>query len=655
MIIPDKLGNNPLHRMRNRIAAEILEEQWKVNYQVNRKYLDKAVPFSSLTNENDSAIAIIVGAGPSLQQNLKDLVHFPSRENVVFFCTDKAFPKMAAIGTEPNYVCALNAKSPNKEVTDWWKQGRTTARSTLIMPLTADPITLEGWQGKYCFINVGLPIDLTDRILSETGLNPIPGGTNIGIFSYLMASRLGYQKMVLIGMDYSFETREQVVSKYPPGEPYIIMEHRDKEGHIRWSSWDWFDSAVAFFEYARFFGKNGIRTVNCFPAGTLINAPIPSTIETFPPVVFGDDGQAHPTLHTYSRPYNGPMVRIKARSIPELDVTPEHPFLCIPFSKVLDRHETSPKETKQRIWRDRVFHARSNKPQWLPASHLRLGDVLLSTNTNSGCTGGYVSIPSHRGQKKLPKRINLTKDIAWLIGLYVADGGRYDNNSTSIAFSDNQSVAIERARKILLDDFWIEPQVIEYDRYALMRIHSASLVDTLTSWCGKTCYEKHLPEFLVGSSYALDGVLEGDGYEKNEQHSITTVSPSLALQLHQTLLNKFEYPYLRKFQSSGYHQTIPRPHYQVCWNKNVHNHHTRWYRYSTEPHHKYGQKFLFMPITSIQQMHYDGPVFNLEVEKTNTYMAYSAICHNCTEGGIVYDGEFVEAMTMEEAGRALYP
>lgn len=267
-IIPDKLGSNPLHRMRNRIVAEILEEQWKVNYAVNKKYLDKSVSFSSLTNMDDQAVAIIVGAGPSLRENLNGLVHFPSRENVVFFCTDKAFPVMSAsAGTEPNYVCALNAKSPNKEVSEWWKQGRTTSRSTLIMPITADPVTLVNWQGKYCLINTGLPIDLTDQIERETGLNPIPSGSNVGVFCYLKAARLGFTKIVLIGMDYSFEKREQVVTYYAPGEPYIIMEHRDSKGRIRWSSWDWFDSAVTFFEYARFFGRNGIRTVNCTEGG----------------------------------------------------------------------------------------------------------------------------------------------------------------------------------------------------------------------------------------------------------------------------------------------------------------------------------------------------------------------------------------------------
>jgi len=264
MIVTDKLSPNPLHRMRSRLAAGVLEEQWTVNYQVNKKYLDKSVPFSSLTNVNDGAIAIVVGAGPSLSENLKGLVHFPDKDNVVFFCTDKAFPRMIDSGV-PNFVCALNAKSPNKEVCDWWKAG--TAGSTLIMPITADPITLSGWLGRYCFINANLPITLTDTITDETGLNPLSSGSNVGVFSYLMAVRLGFTKVVLIGMDYSFETREEVVRKYPPQEPYIIMEHRNQKGEVRWSSWDWFDSAVAFFEYARFYGKNGIRTANCTEGG----------------------------------------------------------------------------------------------------------------------------------------------------------------------------------------------------------------------------------------------------------------------------------------------------------------------------------------------------------------------------------------------------
>jgi hypothetical protein len=268
-IISERLGNNPLHRMRNRIAAGILEEQWKVNYLVNKKYfwVFNNVRLDSLICDNPKAVAVVVGAGPSLGRNIDDLMK-ENLENLVFFSTDKAFPILSEVGVSPRFVCALNAKSPDGECSAWWQKGQTKD-STLIMPMTADPKHLDGWKGKYCLINCFLPVDLTDQITAEMKLDPIPGGSNVGVFSYLMAAKLEYKTIILLGMDYSFESREQAIKKYAPGEPYLIIEHRDKDGNIRWTSWDWYDSAIAFFEYAGFFARNGVRTINASDGGII--------------------------------------------------------------------------------------------------------------------------------------------------------------------------------------------------------------------------------------------------------------------------------------------------------------------------------------------------------------------------------------------------
>lgn len=265
-IVSDKLGTNPLHRMRNRIAAEILEESWKVNYNLNKEYFNspRRVTLESLPSDR---LALIVGAGPSLKKNLADLKQYGLSWKPTVFCTDKAVEQILPY-TIPEYVCALNAQSPKGEVEKWWKKA-PTEHSTLIMPITADPVHLKHWDGKFCFVNCALPIDLTDRIAQETKMDPIPGGSNVGVFSYLMATRMGFKTIFLIGMDYSFASRKQVVSRYGRDEPYIVMEHRNTKGEVRWSTWDWFDSAIAFFEYARFFGRNGIRTINCTDGGII--------------------------------------------------------------------------------------------------------------------------------------------------------------------------------------------------------------------------------------------------------------------------------------------------------------------------------------------------------------------------------------------------
>jgi len=266
-IVEKRLGSNPLHRRRNRIAAELLEEKWIANYEQNKAVLKnpRVVRLEDLAT--DALRVVVVGAGPSLQK--QDLTVLPPGTH--FLVCDKALPRISHEIT-PRAVTALNASSPKydgiSQVAWWWSASKCEG-TVLIAPLTADPDTFSYWPGRICPINGALPIDLTDRIEQETGLPPYNCGSNVGVFAYLMAGRLGYREIILVGMDYSFRTREEVMAMFKPEEPYMIFECTDIQKEVRWTTWGWFDSAITFFEYARFFARNGIRTINCTEGGIL--------------------------------------------------------------------------------------------------------------------------------------------------------------------------------------------------------------------------------------------------------------------------------------------------------------------------------------------------------------------------------------------------
>lgn len=275
-----QLGGNPLHRMRNRKASQILEQTWIDNYERNKPLLKhpKRVSFESLVSGRDTCV--IFGAGPSVEKNIKTLSSILSKKAVDadYFTCEKSYPLLMrtdAAPIVPRVVTAINAQSPKDisgkaEVSRFWDAITDKSRTVLLSPLTADPITFSTWSGAICPILCALPVDLTDRMVKETGLRPLSGGSNVGVFTYLMASLMGYKNLVVCGMDYSFKTKREAMAHYAPDDPYMVWEGTDIKGEIRWTTWDWFDSALSFFEYSRFLWRaKGIRTINCSDGGIL--------------------------------------------------------------------------------------------------------------------------------------------------------------------------------------------------------------------------------------------------------------------------------------------------------------------------------------------------------------------------------------------------
>jgi len=158
-------------------------------------------------------------------------------------------------------------------------------------------------------------------------------------------------------------------------------------------------------------------------------------------------------------------------------------------------------------------------------------------------------------------------------------------------------------------------------------IHSADFVDNFRDWCGTDCYNKHLPPFASKSDAALAGLIDSDGFRGKNETVLTTVSGSLALQVFNLHLTEKNYPSMRVHQSDyGF------PHgattYQIATSSGAW-HYTRWWRYQ-------GRDYYLMPIVSIKSRDYKGSVYNLSVQDQHAYLANGIICHNCTEGGILY-------------------
>jgi hypothetical protein len=109
--------------------------------------------------------------------------------------------------------------------------------------------------------------------------------------------------------------------------------------------------------------------------------------------------------------------------------------------------------------------------------------------------------------------------------------------------------------------------------------------------------------------YILAAYLQGDGYRIDQNTAtITTASKQLALQTSQILLRSGFIPMIDYSRNS----------YRLIWKDKV-----------KIPYTYLKDNIYFSPIRRLTYKYHSGYVYNLEVEKDNSYVTKSFVVHNC--------------------------
>ncbi|BBM88977.1 hypothetical protein COTS27_00664 [Spirochaetota bacterium] len=108
---------------RTALTRYAFEKRWLKNILSNIRYLNKCYPLASLHNHHTNGIAIIIGAGPSLDQYKDDLKELDRLRNQflhnshqqppyssmpIFIALDSALPTLTAMNIIPDYIVALD-------------------------------------------------------------------------------------------------------------------------------------------------------------------------------------------------------------------------------------------------------------------------------------------------------------------------------------------------------------------------------------------------------------------------------------------------------------------------------------------------------------------------------------------------------------------
>jgi hypothetical protein len=387
---------------------------------------------------------------------------------------------------------------------------------------------------------------------------------------------------------------------------YGFSNIRDKKGFAKQSgSW-----AHCYMSDSLVFTPRGNKTIDSFYVGDKL---------------FNHIGEVDSVSHIFEKDYDGEVVSVRAWGLPSFSVTEEHPILI--FRNIRDIKEYEDIEESDGgvvIIKNKKQKVEKRKLMWVEAKDIIDTDWLVTPKTkfqSKPFTGlPYIGI-SNKTQN-IPEQLNNpNSDVAWMFGLYIADGNSVKNHKICFTFSITEKDYIARLKKAF-DVLGLKIRIKEYTTYIRVYCYSSILARSFDNWFGHYSTERQIPEFLLTEGWdvesIIDGIFCGDGFYRKEIKHITMSNKPLIYQLRNILINL------------DYKPTIfEQKHGDTAYNSHGSSYTLAWNLKDAVSKLKNDSNYLYNPIRNIKFNKYIGKVYNLEVKNNHSYIVDGVASHNC--------------------------
>jgi nucleoside-diphosphate-sugar epimerase/intein/homing endonuclease len=187
-----------------------------------------------------------------------------------------------------------------------------------------------------------------------------------------------------------------------------------------------------------------------------------------------------------------------------------------------------------RVWRNgiwtQILRMRDSDRAMLPVLW-RLGEAVPA--------GAKVRARTPGRSVALPARIEITDDLLWLLGLYVAEGCMHEKGKNAFLTISGEPELLERAARVVEESFGLHVTwgKASEDRAASIFVHSKLLL-RLWDFLGLDRNRKRIPGWVLGLplsrlKWFIEGYREGDGvhsglkFEEATRHEFSTVHEEL--------------------------------------------------------------------------------------------------------------------------------
>ena len=407
----------------------------------------------------------------------------------------------------------------------------------------------------------------------------------------------------------------------------------------------------------KFMGKGISTCATCLPPKEIVIANFsPMMIRSLTPEskVLTIDGTFQKITEKLEREYKGNMIEIKTRFFTEpVHLTENHPVLKL---NVLKGKGVN------------YWNFEFTGPEWVQAKYLKKNDMLLypviketkdkksifitdilekvEVDKNGFVKNKFETFSSRR----VPNEIFVNKDFMRLVGYYLSEGC-ITSRGVNIYFNKKESEYIEDVKNIFKNIFKITPTIRIENKVCRIMVFSNIVRDFFETLFGKYAHNKKLPHWMMflpvkKQSELIKGFWRGDGCKRDKDFCMVTNSKILTYQIRDILLRLEIIPsiQIRKvqklspsiidgrkvfFKHDKYHIVVGGPFLEK-FSKIIDVFHERIAtRKRVCRHAFFKDNFVLLPIRQIKQFYYEGKVYNIAVEKNNTYIAKNFIVHNC--------------------------
>ena len=351
-------------------------------------------------------------------------------------------------------------------------------------------------------------------------------------------------------------------------------------------------------------------------------------------------GKFKNTTRIFKRKINGKIIEIQPYSFnTPIQLTPEHPILAF------KRPSKKWKKGKRENWWS------YQKPTWMPAKDIKKGDCVIfpipqgeqkrvknfdlkdfDKNLKSNRRFVWYKMgysPKTERHLKVKRFVKINKELAKLIGIYIAEGSTNSKKFNSIEFSLGFEPSLAREIKSLVKAIFGVDSLIKKERNKLRVIISGKiLAKFFAELCGAGALNKKIvPTFLYGDRKILRIVIEyikkGDGCKVGDRISFSTSSKQLVNDIKIALLR------LGQRANIGEYKRKKKTNEEFSINFSLNN--TKNYSHSNKSWFLKNKGYCAFLVKKSKKVPYIGKVYNLEVEEDNSYVTESFAVHNCLE------------------------
>lgn len=414
-----------------------------------------------------------------------------------------------------------------------------------------------------------------------------------------------------------FNTPIQLLNAYSNGFIGSVCDERGREKLLSESKYPYFGSAaqaiagsgkgkvaLAFKSLLRFdiqsFNERQV-TGDCLVPGTIVLGKNCKNIENVEvgDIVYGPDGTLTKVISTQKKISYNPIITIKTNGGLPLEVTSDHLVLVA-------RKEKTLKQNTDTI----VINGKTLVKKWINAGSIKKGDFLVTPKNIEKIESPNNDFMNYKG-------------FDWFLGYFLGDGYS-DGETIEITFAEHQEYFYNKCFSFLTS-LGFDPK---YGKYSKSKKTKAFRLrcwcPSFAKWLRSECYDQNkdkvFPFWAIGSKEIVEGLIDSDGFRKNNKEYFNSASKSLAYGVYYSYLEMGYEPTIGLFTRSkkGSFKTKKQSYRITCiFNKKK--------RYILSDN-----KNIFVPVSKISIKEGPNLVYDIGVEhKEHAFIANGFIAHNC--------------------------